>query len=185
MKREILFAVLVAGFVFSVFGQNASDFEYKIENNSITITGYKGSEKDITIPEKINGLPVTSIGVKAFTQQRLNNVVFPDTLAVIGNNAFSYNRLTNVTFPASVVTIDYMAFSNNRLANITLPNTIAYIGINAFAANRLKKLTLPASLDYIGDGAFSRNLLDSVSVSNTVRNFNSYAFDSYVKITWY
>jgi hypothetical protein len=54
-----VFALLVAA---ALFGQDAADFEYAADNGEVTITGYTGSAKDVTIPERINKLPVTAIG---------------------------------------------------------------------------------------------------------------------------
>ena len=168
MKRSIVFTALLTGFIISVFAQSAGDFEYITENGSITITGYKGSEMNITIPEKINGLPVSAIGARAFHRLRLTGINFPNTITVIGNNAFSYNRLTKLTFPESLVTIDYMAFAKNRLTEINLPGSITFIGIGAFTENRIKNVDLPVSLIYIGDRSFTRNYLNTVIVSNSV-----------------
>jgi hypothetical protein len=61
MKRAVFFFMLFNSFILSGRGQNAGDFEYQIEDAGITITGYKGGVKDIIIPEKINGLPVTAV----------------------------------------------------------------------------------------------------------------------------
>jgi len=158
------------------------DFTYETENGSVIITGYNGSEKDVVIPQTINGLPVVAVGKSAFTRKRLTSITFPGTITVIGEKAFSYNRLTELTLPDSVTTVEYRAFSNNRLTNINLPDSLTSIGVNAFGVNRLKNINLPASIDYIGDRAFSKNLLDSVIIPDTVRNFNSSAFDTYVKI---
>ena len=41
----------------------AQDFTYTTNNGTITITGYIGPGGVVTIPETINDLPVTSIGV--------------------------------------------------------------------------------------------------------------------------
>ena len=39
------------------------NFTYNIKNNQIEVTGYKGSEKQIIIPETIENLPVTTISM--------------------------------------------------------------------------------------------------------------------------
>jgi hypothetical protein len=161
-----------------------SDFTYVTENGGVTITGYTGNEKAVVIPETINGTPVTAVGKSAFTRKKLTGVTFPGTVTVIGEKAFSYNRLTDLTLPDSVAVVEYMAFSNNRLSKVNLPNSLTSIGMSAFAGNRLKTIFLPDSLEYIGDMAFSKNLLDDVTVPGNVKNFNSAAFDSYVKIKW-
>jgi len=185
MRNAVLLAVLFTEFVLSGFGQSAHNFEYEIKNGSITITGYSGNAKDVTVPEKIYGRTVAAIGNRAFFRKSLKSITLPNTITHIGDRAFSYNRLTTLTLPDSLVSIGFLAFSNNRLTTLTLPDSLLSIGMKAFTENRLKSLTLPNSLDYMGDGAFTRNYLDSVSVPLTVWAFNSRAFDSYVKITWY
>jgi beta-glucosidase len=162
----------------------AGDFIYSTENGGIIITGYAGSERNIVIPPTINGLPVTAVGKNAFTRKRLTSVTLPGTVTVVGDRAFSYNRLTELTLPGSVTTVEYGAFSNNRLSNINLSNSLTSIGIYAFAGNRLRNINLPDSLEHIGHMAFSNNLFTNVTIPNNVRNFNSGAFDAYVKIMW-
>ena len=43
-----------------------AQFAYTTNNGTITITGYSGAGGSVTIPDTINGLPVTSIGDSAF-----------------------------------------------------------------------------------------------------------------------
>ena len=45
-------------------------YTFTINNGTITITGYTGSSGAETIPDKISGLPVTSIGYGAFLLQQ-------------------------------------------------------------------------------------------------------------------
>ena len=42
-----------------------AQFNYTTDNGAITITGYTGPGGAVTIPDTINGLPVTSIGALA------------------------------------------------------------------------------------------------------------------------
>ena len=51
----------------------AGDFTYATNNGAITITGYTGPGGDVTIPDSVFGLPVTSIGVNAFNYRLLRN----------------------------------------------------------------------------------------------------------------
>ena len=54
-----------AGFDSAVEG-SVDDFETKIENGSVTILSYKGTQEHLIIPSTIDGLPVTAIGDGAF-----------------------------------------------------------------------------------------------------------------------
>ena len=71
------------------------DFEYIIANNQVTIIKYTGSSKDVTIPNEIEGLPVTTIGDCAFWNNELTSISLPQNLTTIGECAFYMNNLTS------------------------------------------------------------------------------------------
>jgi len=69
--RYIIF--LLTFLLLAVFSPTASaakygDFSYEVneETDTVTITGYSGSASEVTIPSKIEGKSVTSIGYNAF-----------------------------------------------------------------------------------------------------------------------
>ena len=80
--------------VWGCVGYGASDsFLYgisKINNDTYAvITGYKGSDTDIRIPETINGVKVAAIGNSAFSGcESLTSVVIPEGVTSIGYAAF-------------------------------------------------------------------------------------------------
>ena len=81
----------------------------------------------MTIPSKIDGKYVTSIGASAFKRKNIYNLIFEDTpekpsrLSKIGNSAFANNWLTNVEIPLNVSTIGDDAFNENpNLTTITI-----------------------------------------------------------------
>ena len=63
-------------------------FTYTVSDNKITITGYTGSEVDITIPSEIEGKPVTRIGNSAFKDKNIENVVISGNVTDIESSAF-------------------------------------------------------------------------------------------------
>ena len=58
-----------AGFASAVEGAD-EDFETKVENGTVTILSYKGTQEHLIIPSTINGLPVTAIADGAFAVQK-------------------------------------------------------------------------------------------------------------------
>jgi len=86
------------------------DFVYSERNGKITITGYNGEAKDVVIPDRINNLPVTTIGGSSFAGMRLTNITVPDTITCIEGSAFYRNKLRHVTIPNSVTDIGWGAF---------------------------------------------------------------------------
>ena len=67
-----------------------SDFEYEIDEGRVTITGYTGKDRDVVIPDEIEGLPVTRIGSYAFQYCALGltSITLPNSITTIGDRAF-------------------------------------------------------------------------------------------------
>ncbi|MDR1148596.1 MAG: leucine-rich repeat domain-containing protein [Spirochaetaceae bacterium] len=146
MKRSVLFvfALFIGA---SLSAQDAADFTYEVKNGEVTITGYTGSAKDITIPGQINKLPVTAIGNQAFYDKQLTGITIPDSVTSIGAYAFRENQLAGVTIPDSVITIGRGAFSYNQLTGVTISNSVTAIEYEAFATNQLTGVTIPANVN--------------------------------------
>jgi len=133
---------------------SADDFSYEIENDGVTITGYKGKRINVVIPNEIDGLPVVAIGDYAFYENELTNVVIPDSVETIGYAAFADNQLTNVVIPDSVKTIENSAFRDNELTDVVIPDSVKTIGEFAFAFNQLTNVVIPNSVETIAKLAF-------------------------------
>ena len=141
-------------------------YEYEVRPDGIEITKYFGSEKNITIPSEINGLPVISIGREAFRHNQLTDVIILNSITNIGDWAFSDNQLTNITIPNSVTSIGQLAFRDNQLTSITIPNSVTSIGHSTFAWNQLTSVTIPDSVTSIGSYAFGWNQLTNVTIGD-------------------
>lgn len=132
-----------------------SQFQY-IEifgvREGICITKYLGDKKNIVIPNKINGKPVTEIGDWAFANNKsVQKVTTPSGsfLKKIGKNAFSNcNNLQNVDFTSSQLEIveENTFFECYMLKQARFPNNLKSIGARAFYNN-----TMLEEIDF-GDG---------------------------------
>ena len=109
-------------------------FTYTTNSGAITITGYTGTGGAVTIPNAINGYPVTSIGNTAFQSSSVTNVTFGNNVTNIAYGAFAAcYSLTSVTFGNSVTTIGYVAFAScTSLTTVTIPSSVTSIGADAF-----------------------------------------------------
>ena len=123
------------------------DFEYTVSGEAATITKYTGTGGTVTIPEAIDGVPVTGIGVSAF-----------DGCSV----------LERIVIPDSVTRIERDAFRNaSALSEVRLSGSLTYLGGQAFdGCENLTEIEIPASLeeaDYYFGGPFIRSGLKTVT----------------------
>ena len=97
-----------------------------MHNTTVTITGYTGTSKDVRIPPRIGGLPVTVIGENAFSN---------DPYVRKGNR----NQITSVTIPNTVTIIEKKAFDQNRLSVLQSLMELRLLGMR-----HLPSMILPA-----------------------------------------
>jgi hypothetical protein len=79
-----------------------TQYAYNINNGAISFVAYLGTDKNVTIPSNINGLPVTSLAEYAF---------------------YNFPNLVSVTIPSTVTGMGYQVF--NHCTNL---NSIYFLG---------------------------------------------------------
>lgn len=91
------------------------------KDGSVSITEYKGDEKEVQIPESVQGVPVTSIADGAFANnETVEKVVLPSTVTTIGKGAFeNCNNLEKIEIPETVTEIADDAFEGCSKVEIT------------------------------------------------------------------
>lgn len=129
--------------------EGTGTYSYEVSENGITITSYRGNERCVSIPEKIEGMPVTAIGPGAFT-------------VTVGDD---YLRIEKVFIPDSVRTIGENAFRTSEAGIEKLPDSLERAEENSFAPS-----AFPAVLR-IPDGL--KNPRDAVIWESTVERFEA------------
>ncbi len=136
-------------------------YTYKQKSDgTIEILSYKGKRRYITIPEYIDGKPVTSIAPAAFRgETRLREVVLPAQLKTIGRYAFSgCSNLVLMNIPDTVTEIGEYAFEDNvRLTAVAFGENSRLVTIGNYAfynCANLQRFEVPQSLESVNGTAF-------------------------------
>ena len=142
-------------------GRLSSDgFYYDVyENNTAAIRGVEDtSVQQLTIPEKVDGYPVTSIGERAFRDhEQLLYVKMSGNIKTIGREAFAgCKSLVRVDLGGKVHTLETDAFyCCNMLCEVNGTESLQKIGSSCFfQCGSLCFIELGEALKSIGDQAF-------------------------------
>jgi hypothetical protein len=168
MRKLSIVIVLMIFCNYIIIAQSEDDFEIVQRSGGITITGFIGSQTEITIPARISGILVYSIGRNAFSDKGLTRVTLPEGLRTIEEYAFSYNNITSIIIPNSVTVIGTDAFSDNQISELSLSNRLVTLQGGAFARNRIENLVIPASLDYFYGSTFRENPIKSLNLGGVL-----------------
>ena len=91
----------------SLHNSDPEKFIYEEKDGELTLTGYSGIEKALSIPEKIGGKPVTGIAENAFRGfLYLEKVVIPDSVRVIDGAFVSCADLSYVYIGKGVTSME-------------------------------------------------------------------------------
>ena len=116
------------------------------------VVGCDPEAMSVVIPDKIDGVPVVSIGEEAFLSCGLSAVTLPDSVEVIGSRAFGdCTALKAVDIPASVMHIEQAAFLGcTSLAEVTLHEGLTSIEGEAFKETALQTIEIPSTVSAFG-----------------------------------
>ena len=185
LTSVILAAVMMLGILtiapLTVSAATYGDFEYTLEDDfTCTITGYKGSAANVTIPSTIYGNKVCKIGNGAFSENlNIKSVYIPNTVTYIGWYAFeNCSYLSKVTFPSKLKYIGYWSFSNTALQSITIPNGVTDLDESAFVfCKKLSSVNIPNSVKTIGKQCFREcTSLVNITIPNSVTSLGAWCF---------
>ena len=167
------------------------------ENNrtEAVITGYKGIDNDLVIPDSIDNAVVTSIGEKAFAESnQFESITIPDSIGSIGEGAFDCREDLSKVYINSLENwckIDFkdsgsqpmcnfadLYINGNLLTDLTVPDSITSINNYTFSGcTSITSVTLPNCITKICDDAFSFcDNLEKVDFGHELKSIGNYAF---------
>jgi len=205
VSEETEFLVVDTDPVNASVSMTEDGFVYEIlDDLTVMITGYTGTEKDIVTPSEIEGKPVTAIGTEAFRGKPFNSVVISEGVTHIGNSAFYHcNTMQEITLPETLTSLGNLTFAGCSslkrvtipegvtalpdklfsscyyLEEVILPEGLLTIGVEAFRnSEHLKEVIIPKTVTSIGELAFGGcNKLTQMEIPDGVTTLGAYAFD--------
>jgi len=203
-KRTILWlAVIVTAIIPACTKKHDVEKDYKARpingGKGVEITAYVGEKWQVRIPSRIQNIPVTHIGERAFQKKELISVTIPSSVTSIGEGAFANTGLTSVSIPKSVTSIGEGAFAgcdDLTAINVASGNTTYSSDRGGVLYNKDKTalihyprgkkdstFIIPDSVTSIGNGIFqSCHNLTSITIGNGVTIIGDFAFASCINL---
>ena len=141
------------------------DYEFKLYYNHAEITKYKGTDKNVVIPDRIFGKKVTIIKSAFKRNDGIESVELPKYLEEIGGKAFKECKdLETVWFGENTRVVRAMSFDSCiKLKNVYLNEGLEEIEYGAFeGTEQLEKIVIPSSVTRIGSFSFKDSGLKEV-----------------------
>ena len=208
LKKTFLTLALALAFVSAEAAQNTgrilipeSKLKFKANEDytEVTITGctlewsdYRSVDgKWLEIPSKIQGVPVTKIGDKAFDCKGSSSykvgLWIPDCIKELGRAAFYCSDFISIRLPEGLKEIpgkgDYKGnyydgcFEYCRAKSINIPSTVERIGDEAFCQSSLEEAVIPAGCK-ISTSAFARSNIKKLTFPKGRIYFDIYIDES-------
>ena len=160
----------------------SGDYKYTLDSGNATIIRYNNfTAEEVTVPDTLDGYPVTAVGDFAFSAAsavgsswgnttvtytyNYKKITLPEGIKTIGRYAFAENKnLQEVVLPESLARLDYCTFMNcKNLVSVNIPDGIDTLPDCLFSGcTKLKSLDLPDSIKIIGDNTISITSADSL-----------------------
>jgi len=177
VAQEYALRYLPAIFVRSGTGEG---FNYSVYANQVKITAYIGTSNVVTIPSRIENLPVTGIESGAFANNTfITSVTMSDKIYSIGKEAFSgCMALASVHLSNGLAEIPERLFYNCiTLSSVNIPTKLTAVGNYAFYRCAVTSVMLQSTVKRIGDSAFYEcGKLTSISLGDGLTEIGNYSF---------
>ena len=196
------------GLQFELFDENsrAADF-YGIDISGYWVTGYKGDETDVVIPNMHEGKRVIGVTEGSFLSNTLitsvnisNGIKYLDIAGISESGAVFYDctNLKSVTLPQSLTSIDamnpFIQCENLKEVKVSKDNSNYYSDGNYLYEKKTNKIisafnvgssvTIPDSVSSIGSYVFFRcTSLTSVTIPDSVTSIGDEAFWNCTSLT--
>ena len=190
----VMLLSITAGLNFSAYANTSGDYEYEVlDDGTAQITKYNGNGSNLTIPSKLDGCTVTSIGDYVFAGcSKLTSVTIPKNVKSIGIQAFNgCECLANIYVDSNnkkYTSVNGIFYNKNKTelirypegkngTSFSIPNTVKKLSDDAFNSCLLRSVTIPDSVTSIGAAAFGEcKKLTKITIPKKVKQIGFCAF---------
>lgn len=152
------------------------NFKYDVYKDYISIDKYIGKGEDVTIPDKLDDLPVTSINSKAFNTNTEDNTIVVKKVTIPASITFIHSHAFYGCMDLEQISVDETSTSftsengilynkaktkifgypvKSSVTEYEIPNTVTELQGSQFAyCKNITKITIPSSVKTIGDYVF-------------------------------
>lgn len=177
-----------------------SDWKYtELENGTLRLDNYIGSDKEIIVPKAIKEKTVSEIGEGALdaeggsafearklprgqkkVRSKIKKIILPDTIEKIDKEAFLWCPAEEIQLSDNITEICEGAFKNCKgLKTINMPKSLKIIGKEAFSGIHCAPVWMfPDGLEQICDGAFMYSSIKEAHIPESVSVIEDYAFSN-------
>ncbi len=200
--RSLSALVANTGYIHKPYDVTVGDFEFHIENYAATLTAYRGGESYVEVPDTAEGVPVKTIGNRAFRgNTTLETVLLPVSVSTIQDGYCQLNEdtmqyeyfgafagctgLNKVISSASTwqyrLAVEHVGdFSFHGCTSLDTvkfsSNYLKTLGLSCFeGCSDLRELDLPEGLETVGQNAFHMAGLDRLHIPSTCYSFHNWA----------
>ena len=165
-------------------------FTYQLfDDGTAVITGYNGSESNLTVPDNINGHTVVEIGYAAFMPSseqssqnkgtaRLSSVKLNESLEKIGAYAFyGCQNLSTITFENKLWSVGYDAFAETQWIKAQSDDFVTVgNGVLIKYQGKDSHVVIPDGIRHISAAFTNNETLKSVVMPDTTLSVGTSAF---------
>ena len=181
----LTYMLVLSGVIVNVSASEGSEFSYWLNGDGIMVTGYKGTNPDVSIPESIDGKTVNKISY--FTCQNLdmiNTLTIPSSVTQIdGGIPLGVNKIEVAPGNSHYVVEDGVLYSSQydvlikctkEVENLVIREEVTQLANDCFFDSNIVNLTIPETV------TGTENLsIDKLPLLKSVKIYANYNYVSF------
>jgi len=129
-----------------------ADYEYKVNDGKVTLTRYLGKEELVTVPEEIDGYPVTTLDSTFLYKSTVRKIILPDSVTLLITAFYGCSGLEEIRLSDNLDTIYLWCFKDcYNLKKLKLPDSIRHVMRAVFEDSGIEEMYIPDTIEDIDE----------------------------------